>query len=273
MIAYFASGLDQYVSASLSRGNWLARNWITSAVIALVAHGLLVIGLLPRLDNAMADAGSPVVMVEFAPLATAPVQQPSDLPSGPQQLVPQQEAQVAREEKPREKVAEPDAIPETRQSATAEVTLPQAADDPKPDTSPEVQAQPAIEATPPPSAAPSAAVTADRAAGPAPGDSGARAAKALATWQLALVTHLERFKRYPIDARPAEGIANVAFTLDRSGNVIASRIAKSSGSTVLDAAALDLVRRAQPMPVPPPETADTQLSQVAPVRYVASVRR
>ena len=221
----------------------------------------------------MADAGSPVVMVEFAPFVTAPAQQPSDLPPGPQQLAPQQETQVAREEQTREKVADLDAMPRTRQPATPEVTLPLATDNPKPETSPDVHAQPAIEAAPPPTAAPSAAITADRAAGPAPGETGERAAKALATWQLALVTHLERFKRYPVEARPAEGIANVAFTLDRSGKVIASRIVKSSGSAVLDAAALDLVRRAQPLPVAPPETGDAQLSQVAPIQYVVTGRK
>ena len=47
------------------------------------------------------------------------------------------------------------------------------------------------------------------------------------------------------------------------------RIVKSSGSALLDAAALDLIKRAAPLPPPPAEIADSELSFVVPIRFAA----
>ena len=58
----------------------------------------------------------------------------------------------------------------------------------------------------------------------------------------------------------------LAFSLDRQGRVTASRIAKSSGSSALDEATLDLVRRAQPFPAPPPEMGG-EVNLSVPIRY------
>ena len=45
------------------------------------------------------------------------------------------------------------------------------------------------------------------------------------SWQKSLVLHLNKHKKYPHDARKNghEGVANVSFTIDRSGKVIASQ--------------------------------------------------
>jgi len=90
---------------------------------------------------------------------------------------------------------------------------------------------------------------------------------AIPTWKRQVVGLLERHKRYPegAQARNQHGNVQLAFTLDRQGRVIASRIEKSSGSTALDEATLDLVRRAQPFPPPPPEMAGFEFS--VPIRY------
>ena len=90
---------------------------------------------------------------------------------------------------------------------------------------------------------------------------------AVPTWKRQVVGLLERHKRYPegAQARNQHGNVQLAFTLDRQGRVIASRIEKSSGSTALDEATLDLVRRAQPFPPPPPEMAGFEFS--VPIRY------
>jgi periplasmic protein TonB len=80
---------------------------------------------------------------------------------------------------------------------------------------------------------------------------------------------LERNKRYPeaAQARNQHGTVELAFSLDRQGRVTASRIAKSSGSSALDEATLDLVRRAQPFPAPPPEMAGAEVNLSVPIRY------
>ena len=92
-------------------------------------------------------------------------------------------------------------------------------------------------------------------------------------WQQALVARLDRFKRYPAQAHGAEGVASLAFTIDRKGNVLSSQIATTSGSAVLDAEVLALVKRAAPFPPPPAELADTDLSFVIPIRFTAGERR
>ena len=58
-----------------------------------------------------------------------------------------------------------------------------------------------------------------------------------------------------------------AFSIDRQGRVLTSRIVHSSGSDALDDEALALVKRAQPLPPPPAGLADDQLSFVVPIRY------
>ena len=116
-------------------------------------------------------------------------------------------------------------------------------------------------AVPPAVVSPAPAPTAPAPAKPSP---------ALASWQQALVVRLDRFKRYPSQARGAEGVATVGFRVDRQGKVVSSKIVKSSGSAVLDTEALALIKRAAPFPPPPAAVADDDLSIVVPVRYAAA---
>ena len=91
----------------------------------------------------------------------------------------------------------------------------------------------------------------------------------LATWKLSLAARLAKGQRYPAQARGAQGVADLAFTLDRNGKLVSSRIVKSSGSPILDAEALDLIKRAAPLPPPPADIADTDLSFTVPIRFSA----
>jgi protein TonB len=96
---------------------------------------------------------------------------------------------------------------------------------------------------------------------------------AVAKWHKALATRLARYNRYPAQGNSAEGLVSVAFTIDRKGKVVSSRIEKTSGSTVLDAEALALLARAAPFPAPPPEVTDAELTFVVPVRFTAGEKR
>ena len=87
-----------------------------------------------------------------------------------------------------------------------------------------------------------------------------------ARWQSRLMAHLERRKRYPRSARRArqEGVAQVRFTIDGSGNVQSVALARSSGVAELDAEVVAMVRRASPVPAPPPGVGRTI---VVPVQF------
>jgi protein TonB len=78
---------------------------------------------------------------------------------------------------------------------------------------------------------------------------------------------------YPSGAHGEHGVARLAFRIDRHGRVLSSRIVQSSGSAILDQETLSLVQRAQPLPAPPADIADDQLSFVVPIRYAVSGQR
>ncbi len=94
----------------------------------------------------------------------------------------------------------------------------------------------------------------------------ASGSEAPARWQSRLMAHLERHKRYPAASRQRrqEGVVHVYFTIDPGGHVQSAQIARSSGHTELDAAVLELVRRASPVPAPPP---GAPRGITAPVRF------
>ncbi len=92
---------------------------------------------------------------------------------------------------------------------------------------------------------------------------------AVPAWQGRIVGQLQRAKRYPDSARAAgeEGVAVVSFTIDRAGQLLALRLVRSSGSQALDQEAVALVRRAEPLPAPPPEMAGQAITLTVPIRF------
>lgn len=74
-----------------------------------------------------------------------------------------------------------------------------------------------------------------------------------ATWEALLLAHLEKYRRYPAAARARreEGVTFVTFRMNRAGKVLSASLGRSSGSIFLDRAALDTIRRAQPLPAIP----------------------
>jgi TonB family protein len=68
-------------------------------------------------------------------------------------------------------------------------------------------------------------------------------------------------------SRGEQGTATVAFTIDRDGRLVSSRIVQSSGSPLLDEETLAMLVRAQPMPKPPSTAPDSGLLIAVPVRF------
>ncbi|WP_146010220.1 energy transducer TonB [Acidimangrovimonas sediminis] len=94
----------------------------------------------------------------------------------------------------------------------------------------------------------------------------AASSRALADWHARLEAHLMRYKRYPAGARARgeAGVVTVMFRLDPAGQVVSVRVIGSSGHADLDAAVVAMVRRASPMPAPPP---GAELALTAPIRF------
>lgn len=72
-------------------------------------------------------------------------------------------------------------------------------------------------------------------------------------WEAELLAHLERYKRYPRNARDRgeRGVAHLRFEIDSNGEVLSASILRSTGFTELDAATLEMINRASPVPRPP----------------------
>jgi protein TonB len=102
----------------------------------------------------------------------------------------------------------------------------------------------------------------------APTAAAVRSASAV-SWKRKIALHLQRNKRYPAaaQAKREHGVARVAFLIDRLGRVVSSTVVQSSGSAALDRETLDLLQRAQPLPVPPTDVPGSQFSFNVPVRF------
>jgi protein TonB len=89
------------------------------------------------------------------------------------------------------------------------------------------------------------------------------------SWQKSLISHLNRYKRYPDGARARshQGIVKVEFTIDRGGRVIAARVIQGSGSQHLDDEALAVLQRASPLPAPPSEITGETLQLAMPIHF------
>lgn len=79
-----------------------------------------------------------------------------------------------------------------------------------------------------------------------------------------VLNHIRPYQYYPDEARAARqgGVVYVGFVMLRDGTVREIWVEDSSGIAVLDAAAMDTVRRAQPLPLIPaslPEVMDVML--------------
>lgn len=84
-----------------------------------------------------------------------------------------------------------------------------------------------------------------------------------------VLAQLNRFKQYPRSARQAhiEGVVMLHFVMTADGKVQSFEIAKSSGRPVLDAEALALIQRAQPLPALPADYPTRTLDALVPIEF------
>lgn len=186
---------------------------------------------LPRVP-AMIAATQPLTVVNLERLE-APAEPVREIPEGPEQI-----QRVASPPKSQDKPPQPDTplLPVPGKSARQPSEQARAA-------------EPVTETTAPKSV-------------PAPPASRA-ATNVKSTWQALLLAHLEKYRRYPAAARARgqQGVAQVTFRMNRQGRLLSSRVSRSTGSAMLDRAAIDTLKRAQPLPaIPDDMPAEVELS-------------
>lgn len=260
------------------------RRWSVALAAALAAHGLIAAWLWPRAaQRDAAGAAAAAILIEL-PAPSAPphasTTSPTSVPAPPATSVRPAEPRPLRQPPPApqpsraprviERPMQPDAVDATTAPVAADAASATSAPD-EADAAATSAEEPGSDSEPDPESGSTAAASALSAAtttAPQRGSTQGRPAAEIA-WQSRLLGHLEGFRRYPTRAlrQRHEGVTYLRFSVDRRGGVGAVRLERGSGSDLLDAEALEVVRRAQPVPAPPPEIEGDPIEVVVPVQF------
>jgi len=219
------------------------------------------------------------VVKDVAPIAeeTEPVEELTETPVETVEPTEQARAEPVQEQEPLEEV-----IPDVVEAVTPEVAVPLPEPRPVEAEKPKAAEKKPVEkakqppkkekkqpAVKPKAAAKVEAMQAPKAAAQQKAEGVSSPRVSPAKWQAKVKAWLDRHKRYPSGARSKgqKGTVQVAFTIDPSGRVTSSRITRSSGNPELDKAALDMLRRASPVPAPPKEIAKASMPISIPVNF------
>jgi len=235
------------------------RRW--RLAMSLVGAGIVAIAVASVLSPARAPMSAPPagMMLELAPVVTAPAGESRREvpPVAPPKLLSGADV-------------EPVSVPSPPVPVLAEIELPVQAEQQReaPDAE-QVAEQTPTEASQDAAALGDIAMMADSAAAPQEGASSLQQSAAAMTFEQVLLGHLQRHKRYPLSARlrRQEGMPLVRFTMNRQGRVLHSRLERGSGFALLDAEAMALLERAQPLPPLPEHLPAAQLEIVVPIEF------
>jgi protein TonB len=220
------------------------RLWTATAMVVVGLHAAAVAMLVTWHDPVPVGEPSDAVMIDLSPFTTPPSETVEDIAPGPlqQEAVAQPEPEKPKvDEKVEEKVDVPPApVPPVAALPPPEPITPQPAPAP---------------------VAPAPLTTAPPRAHASPAQ--------VRSWYSSIVQQLERHKSYPLAARQRgeTGVVELAFSIDRDGHVLASKIVKSSGYPALDQESMTTVRRAEPFPVPPNGLEGEKFDFTVPVKF------
>lgn len=200
---------------------------------------LILAGMLITWRTFVPPQAPPTLSVFDVEPPAAPPQPQSEVPPGPEPV--EQEKPLPVPDLPK---IEP---PEIQLRSDNPVVLPTAR--PVPDPGPPAPAKTAPETKPAP---------------PAP-----QVSTGKPTWEGLVLGALNKRRRYPriAQTRRQQGVPWIRFVIDREGRVLSSSLERSSGVSSLDREAVDLPRRAEPLPKPPAEVAGDRIELVVPVEF------
>ena len=247
-----------------------ARIWGFAAVAALALH---IVGLTFVLDYLTPDESDPefgASSIEIGVELLAQRGDPTDLPPGPDA----NESAPSTAADAQEKIVEQNNLPQDtpvqteepeRQVSPNERKEPDKEEKAKPETTTAASASSvASEATTTPRSR--LIEESSRSVAPVQG-SGDNPQRVRAAWAKELIAHLDRHKRYPAEKIVEAIEVLVSLVIDAEGHVLSVAIARSSGQPAFDQAALDMIRRSDPVPRPPALVAHEGLSFDLPVIF------
>jgi protein TonB len=233
--------------------------WMFAAATVAAVHAGIAFWLMFIRDPGSAGTPPAVIMIELAPVDSAP---PSDAPPEPTRGPQMTQADPEKAEPP-QTMAVRELPPESK---PAVVLMSPPKPKPKPKKIGMETPKPVVRRTHEP---PAPHTSAPRAAAAASATASSRAASAAeaAAWRGAWSAAMNWNRHYPEAARTRgeQGTVRLALTIDRGGHVVSARLIGSSGSPILDQAALEMARNASGRPLPPEMGSSVNLT--VPVRY------
>jgi protein TonB len=236
--------------------------WTIAATLAVGLHGAAIGALLFHLVFESRPAPMGAIAVDLAAEAVAPPAPKHEVAPGPQQV----EAPKAQPKPtPNVKKLPFDPPPETQATdAKPDVAFEKTS---KPDSKPIDQPKPPAPQT---TREASLNLKEDKAvAAPQIGGLINGSNKPQDLWEARVGAKLQRLKRYPAASMSLheEDSVMVHFVIDRTGKVLSAEVVRSRGFARLDAEAIDLLRRASPLPKPPPEVEGQTIERTVPIEF------
>ena len=249
------------------RSPW--RLWTIAAIAAVALHvggAALALTHLQSDDSDGLGANVSSIGVELA----SPAAEDSELPPGPDAdasvaspALAEQKAEVKPTDLPKETPKESDdpdrVVTENEQKKPTD-------DDPKVETVQTAASQESVEQEATAQQRLDGAHEANLAAAPNVGI-GKDNQRLTANWGRQISAYFELHKRYPKTENVKAAKVTVNLVLNRLGHVVSLAIAESSGDTLFDDAAMDMVRRSDPVPRPPAALTDDTFSFNLPVDF------
>ena len=231
------------------------RAFVWALVLSIVLHGALLLTKGFEFDRSP-PADSLIIELQQ-------VEEPLPPPPQPEPPPPKPQPPKAPSVKPK---PAPAPVPVTE--SPAPLPPPQAQPDPEPapqpapppevvSVAPQAEVPPAFTAPPPP----------EPPRIPSPSQQDIDAARN--GYSLLLAREFSKYRQYPRIAqlRGWQGTVRVQLELDSNGNITQSSIKESSGFDVLDRQALDMVKKATPLPLPPEVLRNRAFSILVPVTF------
>ncbi|APO56017.1 TonB family protein [Bradyrhizobium diazoefficiens] len=254
--------------------------WGVSGAVIVALHVAVALLAMSWLKSQPEQGVSlPAIMVDMAPVTSAPQSMPDDVAPGPvmqeadasppepaqRQAVEETIAPTPPQDKP-DVVAPPEqkleptpARPEPAKIVPVEKPVPEKPKIVRRESKKPSEAMPAPRTSAPPRA--------EREAPMASAMSAGAVASAIASYNQRVRAHLMRFHQYPSGGGGQRGVARLSFTLGRSGQVTSSRLGGSSGVAAFDAQAMSMIRQASPFPPFPDEIKNGAMSFSIPVEF------
>ena len=240
------------------------RLWIFAAVAALTLHLGGAVLAISHLQSSQDDAGLGANTDEFAVEMVSPKVVDDNLPPGPDTDAAQASQQQVEQKAEQQPTELPQDKPTEQEDADRAVAINKTEkpkeEDPKVATvqteaAPEQQAS---EATSRQTLDPDAP-NADIAKAPNPHGLGKDKLRLTAEWGKQISATIKLHQRYP-PSRSDAATVKVAIVLNRRGNVLSASVLRSSGDSAFDDAAISMIHRSDPVPLPPAGLTDDQFS-------------